>query len=633
MRSETRAPFVCGPLRVDVDEHAVTRDGRRLSVPPKAFQLLVLLLERRGGLVTKDELLTALWPDVVVQENNLTQQVSLLRRTIGDGVTIETVPRIGYRLTTPVETCTAALHEDHSAVRPSSPLFIRNRRRWLAAAAAALALICGSVWISMRTAGATETPRPTRTLAVLPLRSLADDPSLDHLGTGIADAVTYHLAVHPSLSLRPTATVLPYAKRNESVATVARELKVDTIVAGTIQRHGERIRVRIQLIDATRNLATFTAQFDEAAVDLFGIEDLVAGAVARALALDPPLSAPRSGRRASQVAGAYEAYLKGRHELAKRTPVSIVASIAQFEDATRLDPRYAAAWAALGEAYNLLPMHRVLAPLEAYPKAKHAAMTALKIDPESADAHAVLGTSAFYFEWDWRRAEAHLRRAIALDANCATARHVLSNLLVAAERFDEAYAVMDEARRRDPMSTTLASVSAYQLYLGRRFDASVARARQTLDRDRTFAQAHGILAYSLAKTGKTADAIAAIDHFATLLGSRSYATAQLATLYASVPERRREADAMRGRLLELLDEKKVSAFDLARFHAEMGEPDEALRRLSEARNERDPGIVWLRVDPAFDPLRPMPAFRRLVAETQEKRLVTAGATPPARDGA
>ena len=618
MTPRNRRVYGFGTFRLDVADHVLQRDNRTLSVPPKAFQLLVLLVERAGTLLTKEELLDALWPDVVVQENNLTQQVSLLRKLLGDGDWIETIPRVGYRFTgkVQVETEATAVIEGDSPflVLPASP--DAPPRSWQVRASVgviSLLLVAATVLlIAKRHLVADEPPKAIRSLAILPLRSLATNGSLDPLGSGIADAVTHHLASLESLEVRPSSMVLRYAGREDDLEKIAGELNVDAIVTGTIHQSNGRIRIRMQLVDVARNVAIFSGQFDEPETDLFSIEDLVAGAVARALALEAPASGGQAARRRSRVPGAYEAYLRGRFESSKRSPAGLTAGISHYEQAIELDPRYAAAYAAIGEAYNLLPMHRVALPSEAFPLAKRAAEAALARDPSLADAHVVLGTAAFYYDWDWAEAERQLRRAIELDPNYSGARHILSNLLVSTARFDEAFTVMREARRRDPMSVVLDSVSAYQFYMGRRYRDSVEQARRTLDRDGSFVQARSVLGRSLVAIGESEEGLAEMDRFATMLGEGSYATAQRATLYGSVPQRRPTARAMRQQLLSMLAEKTISPFDLVRYHASLGETDEALRRLEEARAIRDPGLVWVGVDPELDPLRHDPRFQRIV---------------------
>lgn len=615
-----------GAFRLDVAGHSLQRNGQPLSVPPKAFQLLVLLIERSGALITKEELLDTLWPDVIVQENNLTQQISLLRKLLpkvldDEGEWIETIPRVGYRFAGAV-TIEAEPDPTVAAAPAAIPQADEEREspRWyLRTTAAVLAIVVtmATVFVlAKRHLVAEEPAKSVRSLAVLPLRPLAANTALDHLGAGIADAVTHHLASLDSLEVRPSSVVLRYAGKERDLARIARELNVDAIVTGTIHRSNGRIRIRMQLVDVKRNVAIFSGQFDEPEVDLFSIEDLVAGAVARALALDAPARGGQAARRRSRVPGAYEAYLKGRFEWSKRSPAGLTASISHYERAIELDPRYAAAYAALGDAYNLLPMHRVALPEDAFPRAKRAAEAALALDPELADAHVVLGTAAFYYDWDWATAERHLRTAIALDANYSTARHILSNLFVATARFDEAFAMMEEARRRDPMSVTLDSVGAYQYYLGRRYREAVEQARRTLDRDSNYVQAHSVLGRSLVAIGSPKEGLAEMDRFIAMLGDDSYALAQRASAYASVPQRRGEALAMRPALLELLATQKLSPFDLVRYHAALGETDEAVRRLEEARAIRDPGLVWVGVDPELDELREDSRFQKIVREMQ-----------------
>lgn len=508
----------------------------------------------------------------------------------------------------------------------------RDRRAvWLGAALLAIALAGIAIALA----------RPARehelhSLAVLPLRPIGPDAGVEHLGVGIADAIVQQLAAAGSIDVRPASAAQLYA-RSRDLRAAASDLGVDAILEGTIQRSGERIRVRIHLVDVRRNAPVFSAKFDEEAADLFAVEDTISGAVARALAIEAdPRSSERERSRRSRVPGAYEAYLKGRVFWSKRTPEGIRSSIEQYEEAIARDPSYAAAYAALGESLNLLSMHRIVAPKDAFPRAKEAASRALALDGTLADAHVARGTAAFYYDWDWVSAEEHLRRAIELDPRHASARHVLANLMVATGRRDEAVATMAEAMRDDPMSVTLISVAAFQLYQIRRYDDGIRKAREALDRDSGYVQAYQTLGTNFLGKGRYDDGVASFERLAALLGPESYGVAELACAYAQHPARRSDAVAMKPKLLALLEKRRISPFDMARYHALLGEKREALERLDETMAARDSGMVWIASDPRFDGLRDDPRFHRLVramgledAEARYRKAATARARPRA----
>lgn len=486
-----------------------------------------------------------------------------------------------------------------------SPRRVRVRILAAAAIVAAVAAIAVPLW--MRAARS-----EIRSLAVMPLRPLGATVEVEHLGVGIADAIVYQLSESQAIEVIPTSISQAAARAGDARA-IAEALGVDAVLEGTIQRSGDRVRVRIQLVDAGENRSIFSGKFDEDATDLFAVEDLVAGAVARALSLELDPAGLASKRRSS-APGAYEAYLKGRFHWAKRTPEGLKESIEDYEDALARDPSYAAAWAALGESLNLLSMHRILTPRESFPRAKEAASRALAIDSTLADAHVALGTAAFYYDWDWAGAERHLRRAIELEPRHASARHILANLLVAMGRHDEALRTMNAAIANDPTSITLVSVSAFQLYEARRWDEAHRRVRSVLDRDSSYAQGYALLGTLLIARGDPGGAIAAFERLQELIGEDSYATAYLACAYAVDPARRDDALAMKPRLLDLLDRRKLSPYDLVRFHALLGETGEAMRRLEETMARRDSGMVWLAVEPQLDSLRGEPRFQEMLRE-------------------
>jgi adenylate cyclase len=465
-----------------------------------------------------------------------------------------------------------------------------------------------------------------RSLAVLPLRPLGPPADVEHLGVGIADAIVYQLSTTRAIDLRPTSAAQAASATAKDPRAIAAALGVDAVLEGTIQRAGDRIRVRIQLVDAKRNRSVFSGKFDEDARDLFAAEDRIAGAVARALSLEMSADDARAAeRRRSAAPGAYEAYLKGRFHWSQRTPEGLKESIADYNEAIGHDPSYAAAWAALGESLNLLSMHRVLTPAESFPRAKEAAARALSLDATLADAHVALGTAAFYYDWNWPEAEAHLQRAIALEPRHASARHILANILTAMARHDDAARTMTEAIANDPSSVALVSISSYQLYFARRYDEGIRQARAALDRDSGFAQAYKTLGVNLIESGRLDEGIAALEKLEQLLGPDSYAAADLASGYAGHPAYRAKAHSMKPRLLDLLERRKISPFDLARYHAALGETDAALSRLEETMVRRDPGMVWLATEPSFDSLSADPRYHALL-----RAMETSGARPGKR---
>lgn len=481
-------------------------------------------------------------------------------------------------------------------------------RRWIALGGL-LVIVLLAMGISMWRSA----PPPPGSIAILPLRPLGPSDGVEHLGLGIADAIVYQLSASRSIAVTPTSISRTAAARASDVRDIAGALGVDAVLEGTIQRSESRIRIRVQLVDARLDRSIYSGKFDEDASDLFAVEDTVAGAVARALSLElDPSGQELAARRRSPAPGAYEAYLKGRFQWEKRTPEALEASIASYEEALSRDPDYAAAWAALGESLNLLSMHRVRTPDESFPRAKVAASRALELDANLADAHLALGTAAFYYDLQWHTAERHLRRALELEPAHAAARHILANLMVASSRHEEAAAIMDEAIRRDPTSITLLSVSSFQRYQARDFDDGVRRARAALDRDSGYVQAHGSLGFNLLARGDFAEGIAEVERFHEMIGPDTHATADLASAYAYDPSRRAEARAMLPRLLGLYAAGKISPYDLARYHAVLGDTDEALHYLEETRARRDPGMVWLATDPRFDGLRELPRFQALV---------------------
>lgn len=573
-----------GSFQISPEEKLLRRGGEAVALPPKAVETLLLLIHSAGKVVSKDDILRAVWPDVVVEENNLTQQISLLRKALGDSEWIQTVPKRGYRFTAPVNAPSPSATESRSGNR----LMIG-----LGATVVMVALV-------IVLASFSKNPAQIQSVAVLPVQPLASDEELSAIGLGISDAVIQRLSYAPGLEVRPVAAVRKYLGRSVDVPAVGKELNVDGVVTGSIQRDQDRYRITLELVDVRRNRSRWTSKIEEKG-DLFRLQDIVAEVALRSMTAETKTTASARPARRSPVPEAHEAFLKGRYYWSRRTTGDVERAIEQFERAVMLDDSYAAAWAGLASAINLQTLHFISEPSISFGRSRSAARQALILDPRLAEAHAALGFISFYYEWNWAEGEKAFRRAIELDPNNGNYRQLLANLMVATGRFDEAIATDQEAIRRDPGSIMVRTAAGYHHYLARRYEESAAILRRTIAMDTSFASAHMTLARALTALGRYEEAARELEQ-----GVAGGIGAQAHVLEAVLAVQLGDYDLARRKIEQARSATRNGAslhYDLARAHAALGEFDKAFHYLDRGIKERYSGMVWMAVDPGLDPLR------------------------------
>jgi TolB-like protein/Tfp pilus assembly protein PilF len=549
--------------------------------------LLIVFLRNSGIALDRAELIRAVWRDTAVEEGNLSQTIFVLRRALGDRPTdhryIVTIPGIGYRFVADVE---------HDAEQGG-------------ASSAGEARPAGAVGL--------------RSVAVLPFIGLAAAAGEEYLELGITDALITKLGGLRGMIVRPTTAVLKYHRHDRDRALAARELRVDAVLDGTIQRSGDRIRVAVH-VNRADGVTLWAGRFDENLTDLFAVEDSIADQVARSLTLT--LSAEdrrRLTKRSTENTDAYHAFLKGRFFWNKRSEEGLTRGIAFFEDAIELDPQYADAHAGLADSYNLLSAYGALSPKDGYPRARAAALRALEIDEQLAEAHTSLAYASLHFYWDWDSADRGFREAARLNANYPTAHQWYASYLTALGRFAEAMAEIRCALMLDPLSLMINADVGWHLYFARQHDAAIIQLQKTIEMDPSFAVAHWLIGLAYEQKGRTAQAIAAFERATSLSQDMPFALASTAHALARAGERER-ALATHARLVDLAARRYVSPYSIALVHAGLAEHDEAFRWLERACEERADRLVFLDVDPAFDPLRSDPRFDAIVDRIGVKRI-------------
>lgn len=578
--SDSDCRYDFGPFRLDAPERRLLRDGLPVPLTPKAFDLLHLLVRSGGHLVTKDELIRGLWPDSAVEENNLTVNMSALRRALGDskgagGRYIETVPKVGYRFVAEVT------ERREGSRRPAPP-----------------------------SADQGEDVEVIKSLAVLPLVNESRRPRLDYLCDGITESVISSLSrLH---GLRVMARSAVYRYKGVDVLDAGRELRVAAVVTGRVLSVGRQLVIGAELVRVSDGAQLWSEQYNHPTSDPFKVQEEIAGSISERLRLK--LHRARGagdGARATEGSEAYVLYLKGRYFWNKRSEQGVRKAARFFRRATAAAPGYAPAYAGLADCYHTLCTLGVIAPKRAYPKAKAAALRALELDDRLPEPHASLGIIATRYEWDWERAERHFRRALELNPNYTTARQWYAVYLSATGRHDEAIEQCALALRLDPLSPIINTLLGAHYFMARHYDEAVAPLLNALEIEPDFVFARAGLGGVYLKMGKIAEAMAEMERAAHIIGYETPQSLQVRGFVHAVAGQRRKARRILAALLENKGGKFVSPFEVARIFVALGEHDAALEWLTKACEERVGDMIYVKWWPEFEPLRADLRFREL----------------------
>jgi DNA-binding winged helix-turn-helix (wHTH) protein/TolB-like protein/tetratricopeptide (TPR) repeat protein len=638
-------------------QRVLRRDGTDLGLTPRLFSALLLFVERAGDLLDKDTLILAIWPGLVVEENNLSQVISALRRALGDDVHgsryIQTVPRRGFRFVAPVTLLPDAKSEPMSeAADPPQPVdggaaiaipvnepsitpvgLSRRRLTRLAALGAAGAAIAGAAWWTVDRRSGRRAARSRSTLAVLPFKPLVLDGRDELLEVGMADSLIARLSTLRGIVVRSVGSVRRYAGPDQDPMRAARELDVAWIVDGSLQRRGEQLRVTARLLSVPDGVAAWSGSFDERVTSVFDVQDAISDKVARVLAssLDAATGSSGSALAMNVVGGtrnadAYQLYLAARQHAQGIRAAGLAKSAALYNQAIEIDPGYALAYAGLVETYRRMLFGADLAPAEAFEPARVAAMRALELAPGLAEAHAGLGWIRFWYDYDWAGAEDVFRKALALNPNVVEANFGLGLLLLSLDRPDEGLKHLRSSRELDPMSLILNTLEAAYLFdRGRRDEASL-RLDRAFQIDPDFWVAHLTLGIRQAAEHRPEQSLASFRRADTLADGSTQATAALGIQLAQMNQLA-EARSVRDRLLALQKARYVPPTSVAALHASLGETMLALDSLERAFAVRDTRLVYLKDDARWANLRKEPRFVSLLSRMKLDRFGPGASAP------
>lgn len=606
-------------FRLDASRHLLLRDGEAVNLAPRAFNMLLALIRRRGEVLAKDELMRQLWPDTTVEENNLTVIISALRKALGENPQqhryIVTVPGRGYSFVAEVKEVGEFLSEVEAPLVPLPPIVEAAHRtkftvRHFGLAALSVLVFAIAAWFFLKALQPAAEPS-VKTIAVLPFKNLSGQSGDEYLTLGLADALITSLGNLRQVVTRPTSSVLKYA--NADPLAAGRELGVDALIDGRFQRINDRLRVTIQLIRVSDGTPLWSEKFDETFTDVFAVQDATAERVSRALALR--LSNEEKRLLAKTVTAnpeAWQLYLRGRYFWNKRTDEGLKKGLEYFSQATKKDPNYALAWAGLADSYNLLSYYSLSSPEDSFPKAKAAAQKALVLDDTLAEAHASLGLAMMAYDRDTAGAERAYQRALALNPNYPTAHQWYAEFLTAQGRFDEALREITRARELDPLSLITNSVEGFVLYYARRYDVAATQLQKQLEFDPDFWPTRWFLSWAYSAQGQYQEALAELERARVLSGNNYAIVTELGYVYAAAG-RKEDARRVLAELSLATQTSYVSPYRIAAIYAALQEYDATASWLQKAEARRDWELQYLAVEPKFDALRANPKFAGLIA--------------------
>jgi DNA-binding winged helix-turn-helix (wHTH) protein/TolB-like protein/lipoprotein NlpI len=626
-----------GPFRIEAGKRRLTRNGDIVPLTPKAFDTLLVLVEQCGRVVEKDELMEKVWPGVAVEENNLTQNISAIRKALGEKRDepeyILTAPGQGYRFIGTVnefwdDGAGAVETENHKPripslndrtifgdgqdTRPAEPgakvitehskTTLTSNRKVLVALA--LIIVLGFVvltWRFSKKPTADVAGTPIRSIAVLPFRPLASEKTDEYLGMGMADALITRLSNIKQIVVRPTSSVSKFANSSEDLAAIGRKLEVDSLLEGRVQKSDDRIRVTVQLIRVKDGAPLWAGKFDEKYTDVFSVEDRISEQVAASLL--PTLTGTQKEqltRHYTEDTDAYQSYIMGRYYWNKRNAEAITKSVSYFQDAILKDPNYALAYAGLADAYATLRLFDSR-PEDVMPKARSAALKALELDDNLAEAHASLAYVKHRYDWDWPGAEKEFKRAIELNPNYATAHQWYGWYLATLGSFDQATEEFKRAQELEPMSLYVNLTIGVPPFYTRQYDKAVKQFQKVIELDPKFPLAHRWLAKTYQQQGRYEEAIAEFQRYVALSGEPIEDVPAMGNIYAATgkPE---AAHELLNKLKQSSQRRYVSQFHVAIVYAGLNEKDQVFEWLEKGYRDRDPEMVMLKIEPQLDGL-------------------------------
>ena len=604
-----------GIFQIDLKARELHKAGVKVKLQEQPFRVLALLIDRAGQVVTREDLQQNIWPTdaYVAFDQGLNNAIKKVRIALGDSADsprfIETLARHGYRFIAPVGTVPP---------RPSEPLRVRFSLSpyWkpaLISLACASLLAALAYWAWQGSTLRVGTPAEKVILAVLPFDNLSRDPDQEFFSDGLTEEMIAQIGkLNPErLTVISRGSVAKYKDSRLAANQIGRELQADYLVQGSVRRSSNRVRITVQLIKVRDQTDLWTESYDRELKDMLTLQDSVARTIANQIHVTlTPGQRTRPPSQARLDPEAYEAYLKGRYYWNKRTGDGLQKALIYFQQAINQDSTYGAAYSGLADCNSGLAWHGFKSPAEALPKANAAALKAIEIDPQSAEAHASLGLVLTH-RWDWAGAEAEFKQALRLDPRYANAHHWYGDYLSIMGRHDEALREARQALELDPLNLMIGTWVGRRYYLARKYDLALEQGRKTQELDANFAASHLLLGENYVQVGQTDQGLAELKTAADLSGNSPLYLAQVAVAYAS-ESKKTEALQIVDQLQFISRTQYVSPYGLAQIYAALGDKEQTFKWLQIAYDDRAVWMSYLAVDPVFDSLRSDQRFQDLL---------------------
>lgn len=610
--------FSFDDVTVDCENFRVLKATELITLTPRAFDVLVVLLKQPGRVVEKRELFDQVWGETHVTDNALTKIIKEIRQALDDDATapryIETVPKRGYRFIGAVEEKSAAQISQISQSRPTvelpqttSPPFVFSKVTLALSVAGLIAIAALVGWLVFRQKSAEHSP--IRSIAVLPFKPLNADSRDESLEMGMAETLITRLSNLRQVVVRPMSAVRKYTELQQDPVKAGQEVQAEAVLDGSIQKVGERVRVTVRLINVRSGEPVWSEQFDENFTDIFKVQDSIAERITTALTLQ--LSGQEKAQLAKHLTDnpeAYQLYLRAQLLWHGRRQNWIEQSLAHYQQALEKDPNFALAHIGVADCYIMLSGHRKISMPEAETKARPNIMKALEIDHSLALAHNALAELKYQYEYDWSGAEKEFKKALELNPNVAWIRQAYGWFLMSAGRFDEATAEMEKARELDPSSLTINAGRGRLFYYSRQYDQAIQQFQNIIAVEPNDGSAYVALAAIYEQQRRYPEAV---DAYLKSFEMPPELSEELRKTFRDLGWQ----GFLRKRLetLEAGDRAgHAEPYEFANLYVQLGRKDEAFAWFEKTFAERDPVTLQFKIEPAYESLRNDPRYAQLL---------------------
>jgi TolB-like protein/DNA-binding winged helix-turn-helix (wHTH) protein len=626
-----------GDFEVDLRAYELRRSGQSLKLARTPMEVLLLLLEQRGQLVTREQIVERIWgKEVFVDtDNSINAAIRKIRQVLEDDPEqprfVQTVTGMGYRFIAPVQTggvSTVPVASDETTHSASERIFGESApaskraspRPWRIVFGIAIVLVAVTcVYFFQRSRLRARPPASSGRLmlAVLPFENLTGDPGQDYFSDGMTEEMITQLGrLDPQhLGVIARTSVMQYKHGHEQLDQVGRDLRVQYVLEGSVRRDSGKVRITAQLIQTRDQTHLWAQEYDRELKDLLALQGEIAREIADEIQITlgdrKSIQAPTRPPLSPENYEAYDLYLKGQYFWNKRTIEGLKRAIDYYQQAIAKDPNYARAYAGLADSYSLIPGYSSAPPSENLPKARAAALRALELDEGLPEAHTALALVVQNYDYDWQTAEKEFRHAIELNPNYATAHQWYAEHLMWQGRFDEALRESERARQLDPLSLIIATDNGAILYFSRQYDRAIEKLRTVRELDPSFPRAPGLLVSAYEQKGMFAEALAELEKWRHPYPDSPWIWSEQAYIYGRTGQQAQARQALAK--LELLSRRQyLDPGAFLRAHIGMGSEDQAFVWLEKAYALHSQTLITLKVDPLYDPLRSDPRFQELL---------------------